>query len=88
MASGFYPRHMEMSLQMNGVPVTEEDGVTSTGIVPNGDGTFQLRKSLEIVDCMFPYDVLYVCVVKHTGTKTINTLPIIKLGNYLNCYSD
>lgn len=86
MASGFYPRHIEMSLQMNGVPVTEEGGVRSTGTIPNWDGTFQLRKSLEIADCVLPYDVHYVCVVKHL--KTIKTLPIIKLGKCLNCFSD
>lgn len=83
MATGFYPRDIRMSLRRNRITVPDEDGVTSTGTRPNGDGTFQMRKSLEILECQVPYDVLYECVVEHTSTVT---LQIIKLGNCLKYY--
>ncbi|KAL2082603.1 hypothetical protein ACEWY4_022421 [Coilia grayii] len=79
MATGFYPRDIRMSFQKNGVKVPDEDGVISTGTRPNGDGTFQLRKTLEIVECLDPYNVLYECVVEHASTKYLQTLQIINM---------
>ncbi|XP_062400027.1 MHC class I polypeptide-related sequence B-like [Sardina pilchardus] len=79
MATGFYPRHIEMSFHINGVPVPDKDGVRSSGTIPNGDGTFQLRKSLKIMECHMPFDVLYECVVEHTATGTAKTQTIMKL---------
>ena len=36
----------------------DEDGVTATGTRPNRDGTFQMRKTLEILECQGHYDML------------------------------
>ncbi|XP_051992169.1 RT1 class I histocompatibility antigen, AA alpha chain-like [Xyrauchen texanus] len=45
LATGFYPKHLEMNMMLNGIKL---DHVNSSGIRPNGDETFQLRISVEI----------------------------------------
>lgn len=83
MATGFFPRYINISFQKNGVTVLDAEGTFhSSGSRPNGDGTFQLRRTLEIVECSESHDVLYECVVEHTSTKYLQTFQIIKLGKY------
>ncbi|NP_001314847.1 major histocompatibility complex class I LJA precursor [Danio rerio] len=47
LATGFYPRHINLTLLRDGQPVSENE-VTGGDLLPNGDGTYQMRKSLEI----------------------------------------
>ncbi|XP_067251196.1 major histocompatibility complex class I-related gene protein-like [Chanodichthys erythropterus] len=47
LATGFYPRHINLTLFRDDQPV-DDDQITGGEILPNGDGTYQMRKSLEI----------------------------------------
>ncbi|KAL0185803.1 hypothetical protein M9458_017473, partial [Cirrhinus mrigala] len=47
LATGFYPRHINLTLFGDGEPV-DDDQMTGGEILPNGDGTYQMRKSLVI----------------------------------------
>uniref|UniRef100_A0A673IB42 Ig-like domain-containing protein n=1 Tax=Sinocyclocheilus rhinocerous TaxID=307959 RepID=A0A673IB42_9TELE len=45
LATGFYPRDIEMNIRLNRINTENQ---TSSGIRPNDDKTFQLRTSVEI----------------------------------------
>ncbi|KAG7457570.1 hypothetical protein MATL_G00228540 [Megalops atlanticus] len=64
LATGFYPKDVEVHIMREGVPLTERDGVTSSEVLPNGDApeTYQLRK---MVDINKSDKAEYSCVVKH-----------------------
>ncbi|KAK2867022.1 hypothetical protein Q8A67_025139 [Cirrhinus molitorella] len=47
LATGFYPRHINLTLFRDGQPVADHE-ITGGGLLPNADGTYQMRKSLEI----------------------------------------
>ncbi|KAL1247313.1 hypothetical protein QQF64_022689, partial [Cirrhinus molitorella] len=47
LATGFYPRHIKLTIFRDGQPVAEHE-ITGGDLLPNGDGTYQMRKSLEI----------------------------------------
>ncbi|XP_026101484.1 uncharacterized protein LOC113072733 [Carassius auratus] len=47
LASGFYPRHINLTLFRDGQPVSDHE-ITGGDLLPNADGTYQMRKSLEI----------------------------------------
>ncbi|XP_051548510.1 major histocompatibility complex class I-related gene protein-like [Myxocyprinus asiaticus] len=47
LATGFYPRHISLTLFRDGQPVLDHE-ITGGDLLPNGDGTYQMRKSLEI----------------------------------------
>ncbi|XP_051741107.1 hereditary hemochromatosis protein homolog isoform X6 [Ctenopharyngodon idella] len=47
LATGFYPRHINLTLFRDGQPVSVHE-ITGGDLLPNGDGTYQMRKSLEI----------------------------------------
>ncbi|KAL1246704.1 hypothetical protein QQF64_034365, partial [Cirrhinus molitorella] len=47
MATGFYPRDVTLGIRKYNISLPEYE-VESTGIRPNHDGTFQMRKSVEI----------------------------------------
>ncbi|KAG1948412.1 hereditary hemochromatosis protein [Pimephales promelas] len=68
LATGFYPKHVQMEIRRDQTPFPE-DHLKSEGIRPNADGSFQLKKSLEIL----PSDTAqYQCVVKHqTRTEAL-----------------
>lgn len=65
MATGFYPPDILLNIKMNGRVLTEDDGVSSTGIRPNQDDTYQLRKSIEILRNDMS---TYTCEVSHAAT--------------------
>ncbi|XP_049328687.1 H-2 class I histocompatibility antigen, alpha chain-like [Astyanax mexicanus] len=70
MATGFYPKHVKMSLRKFGTSIPDHL-ITSSGVRPNNDGTYQLRKSVEIQeDDKAQYD----CYVSHSSL----TEPVIK----------
>ncbi|XP_067882270.1 class I histocompatibility antigen, F10 alpha chain-like isoform X6 [Heterodontus francisci] len=45
LVTGFYPRDIEVTLLRNGAPIAD---TCSTGILPNHDGTYQLRRWVQI----------------------------------------
>ncbi|XP_030621725.1 class I histocompatibility antigen, F10 alpha chain-like [Chanos chanos] len=47
LATGFYPRHINLTILRDGQPLSE-DLVTGGILLPNVDGTYQMRKSLEV----------------------------------------
>nr|XP_031544532.1 DLA class II histocompatibility antigen, DR-1 beta chain-like [Vicugna pacos] len=58
--TGFYPGHIEVRWFRNGQE--EEAGVVSTGLIPNGDWTFQTMVMLEVVP---QSGEVYTCRVEH-----------------------
>lgn len=47
LVTGFYPRHINLTLFRDEQPVADHE-ITGGDLLPNGDGTYQMRKSLEI----------------------------------------
>ncbi|XP_063051963.1 antigen-presenting glycoprotein CD1d-like [Engraulis encrasicolus] len=47
LATGFYPRHINLTLLRDGQPVPDHQ-ITGGELLPNGDETYQMRKSLEV----------------------------------------
>ncbi|RXN37750.1 major histocompatibility complex class I-related gene protein-like [Labeo rohita] len=45
LTTGFYPRHINLTLFRDGQPVAVHE-ITGGDLLPNGDGTYQMRKSL------------------------------------------
>ncbi|MBN3317006.1 HA1F protein, partial [Atractosteus spatula] len=66
LASGFYPRALELSLLRDGRPVPEQE-LTGGEVLPNGDGTYQLRKSLALSEEERRERHSYTCRVQHSG---------------------
>ncbi|KAM9496830.1 uncharacterized protein Hap1MRO34_002409 [Clarias gariepinus] len=66
MATGFYPKDVEMNIRKLRTTLPEHL-VTSSGIRPSGDGIYQLRKSVEIID---KDKDLYDCYVSHNALQT------------------
>ncbi|KAJ8334782.1 hypothetical protein SKAU_G00404210 [Synaphobranchus kaupii] len=66
LATGFYPRHINMTLLRDGQTVPEERLITGE-LLPNGDGTYQQRKtlSLSVEERTERHD--YTCTVTHTS---------------------
>lgn len=48
MATGFSSTNTILQIKLNGQVLTREQGVQSSDILPNGDGTFQITHSMEI----------------------------------------
>ncbi|KAF4081755.1 hypothetical protein AMELA_G00164760 [Ameiurus melas] len=61
LATGFYPPDIEMRVRKLRTSLPEHL-VASSGVRPNGDGTYQLRKSVDIVE---DDKALYDCYVNH-----------------------
>uniref|UniRef100_A0A3B1IFZ6 Ig-like domain-containing protein n=1 Tax=Astyanax mexicanus TaxID=7994 RepID=A0A3B1IFZ6_ASTMX len=67
--TGFYPKHVKMSLRKFSTEIPDHL-ITSSGIRPNHNGTYQLRKSVEIQEDD-PAD--YYCYVSHSSlTEPLN----------------
>ncbi|XP_016359256.1 class I histocompatibility antigen, F10 alpha chain-like [Sinocyclocheilus anshuiensis] len=47
LATGFYPSHINLTLFRDGQPVADHE-ITGGDLLPNADGTYQMRKSMEI----------------------------------------
>ncbi len=47
LATGFYPRHINLTLFRDGQPVADHE-ITGGDLLPTDDRTYQMRKSLEI----------------------------------------
>ncbi|XP_072562103.1 major histocompatibility complex class I-related gene protein-like isoform X1 [Paramormyrops kingsleyae] len=68
LATGFFPRHINMTLLRDGQPVPEQD-LTGGEVLPNGDGTFQMRKSLSVSEQQLREKHQYTCTVTHMDRK-------------------
>ncbi|XP_070985889.1 major histocompatibility complex class I-related gene protein-like [Oncorhynchus clarkii lewisi] len=64
LAFGFYPRHINLTLLRDGQPVAEQD-LTGGEVLPGGDGTYQLRKSLEVSTEELKKRHNYTCTAFH-----------------------
>ncbi|XP_048066681.1 major histocompatibility complex class I-related gene protein-like isoform X2 [Megalobrama amblycephala] len=64
LATGFYPRHINLTLFRDDQPV-DDDQITGGEILPNGDGTYQMRKSLVISAEEQRERHKYNCTMKH-----------------------
>ncbi|KAF3706990.1 H-2 class I histocompatibility antigen, L-D alpha chain Precursor [Channa argus] len=86
MATGFYPKDIILYIRRNGRALTQEDGLISSGVLPNDDDTYQRRDSVEILRS----DVsTYTCEIIHRATGVYVTevwdqkLPCISDGHGL-----
>ncbi|XP_048064635.1 class I histocompatibility antigen, Gogo-OKO alpha chain-like isoform X2 [Megalobrama amblycephala] len=64
LATGFYPRHINLTLFRDDQPV-DDDQITGGEILPNGDRTYQMRKSLVISTEELRKRHKYSCTMKH-----------------------
>ena len=85
LATGFYPRHINLTLLRDGQPVSDHQ-ITGGELLPNLDGTYQMRKSLEVSTEELRVKHHYSCTAEHLSLD--NKLDV-KLGNcqksYLSC---
>ncbi|XP_057184257.1 class I histocompatibility antigen, Gogo-B*0102 alpha chain-like isoform X3 [Triplophysa rosa] len=65
LATGFYPRHINLTLFRDGQPVT--DDVTGGDLLPNDDGTYQMRKILKISAEEQREKHKYTCTATHVS---------------------
>ncbi|KAL2103372.1 hypothetical protein ACEWY4_000240 [Coilia grayii] len=63
LATGFYPRHINLTLLRDGQPVPDHQ-ITGGELLPNGDGTYQMRKSLEVSTEEVQHHQ-YTCTAQH-----------------------
>uniref|UniRef100_A0AAY5EC82 Ig-like domain-containing protein n=1 Tax=Electrophorus electricus TaxID=8005 RepID=A0AAY5EC82_ELEEL len=64
LATGFYPSHINLTMLRDGHPVSEQR-VIGGEVLPNGDGTFQMRKRLEVSAEETREKHNYTCTVMH-----------------------
>ncbi|XP_073672975.1 major histocompatibility complex class I-related gene protein-like [Garra rufa] len=64
LATGFYPRHINLTLFRDG-QLVDDDQITGGEILSNGDGTYQMRKSLVISEKELREGHKYNCTMKH-----------------------
>lgn len=64
LAFGFYPRHINLTLLRDGQPVAEHE-LKGGQLLPNGDWTYQLRKSLTITVQELRERPNYTCTANH-----------------------
>ncbi|KAL3984458.1 hypothetical protein ACER0C_016083 [Sarotherodon galilaeus] len=65
LATGFYPAELTVTIRRNGRVLTADDGLTSSGLLPNHDETFQRRDNVEVLKS----DVsVFSCEVRHEAT--------------------
>ncbi|KAM4550839.1 H-2 class I histocompatibility antigen, Q10 alpha chain-like [Fundulus diaphanus] len=65
LATGFYPKDIELLIKRNGRILTVEDEVMSTGVLPNDDDTFQRKDYVEILKSDAS---TYTCEVSHPAS--------------------
>uniref|UniRef100_A0A673MCA7 Immunoglobulin C1-set domain-containing protein n=1 Tax=Sinocyclocheilus rhinocerous TaxID=307959 RepID=A0A673MCA7_9TELE len=78
MATGFYAKDMMMTIRKYCTSLPEDE-VESTGIGPNHDGTFQLRKSVEIQE---NEKAEYDCFVSHRNAIRHFLQPVFCAGSF------
>lgn len=97
LVTGFYSRDVNLWIKRNGRVLTEEDGLESSGVRPNGDNTFQRQDSVELPKSD---SATYTCKVGHPGSnayvaKSLNitvtkggpsVMPVVVLIMCYACY--
>uniref|UniRef100_A0A8C9V0H6 Ig-like domain-containing protein n=1 Tax=Scleropages formosus TaxID=113540 RepID=A0A8C9V0H6_SCLFO len=63
-ATGFYPRRVNVTLLRDDRPVPDRE-LTGGEVLPNGDGTYQLRRSLSVSEEELRERHRYTCTVSH-----------------------
>ncbi|EPQ11819.1 DLA class II histocompatibility antigen, DR-1 beta chain [Myotis brandtii] len=79
--NGFYPGHIEVRWLRNGQE--EEAGVVSTGLIRNGDWTFQTLVMLETVPRS---GEVYTCQVRHPSSTSPVTVEWSETPSDLTCF--
>ncbi|XP_036433850.1 major histocompatibility complex class I-related gene protein-like [Colossoma macropomum] len=69
LVTGFFPKDVKMSVRMFSTSLPEHL-LTSSGVRPNEDGTYQLRKSVQIKED----DTDYSCRIEHNSLDTLVTV--------------
>ncbi|KAI1892969.1 hypothetical protein AGOR_G00138970 [Albula goreensis] len=64
LATGFYPRHINLTMLRDGHPIPEEELILGD-LLPNGDGTYQLRRTLSVGAEELRERHHYTCSVTH-----------------------
>lgn len=64
LATGFYPQHVNVTLLKDGQGMPEHL-VTVQDLLPNGDGTYQMRKTVEISEEELQQKHNYTCTATH-----------------------
>ncbi|MFT7816382.1 major histocompatibility complex class I-related gene protein-like isoform X2 [Arapaima gigas] len=82
LATGFYPRCINVTLLRDGRPVPDQE-LTGGQVLPNGDGTYQLRRSLSVSEEELRQRHLYTCTVSHLSVD--NRLDVNIGENLLTC---
>nr|XP_055024613.1 class I histocompatibility antigen, Gogo-C*0202 alpha chain-like [Misgurnus anguillicaudatus] len=80
LATGFYPRHINLTLLRNGKPVVDHE-IMGGELLPNGDGTYQMRKSLEIPAEKIEHNYNFTCTATHLSLDNILDVKM-ELENY------
>ncbi|KAL2083559.1 hypothetical protein ACEWY4_021332 [Coilia grayii] len=81
LATGFYPRHINLTLLRDGQPVPDHH-ITGGELLPNGDDTYQMRKSLHVSTEELQQHH-YTCTAEHLSLG--NKLDL-ELGNPQNSH--
>uniref|UniRef100_A0AAY4DAR1 Ig-like domain-containing protein n=1 Tax=Denticeps clupeoides TaxID=299321 RepID=A0AAY4DAR1_9TELE len=84
LATGFYPRHINLTLSRDGQPVDEEQ-TTGGELLPNADGTYQMRKTLDVTPEDLKESHKFTCTATHLSLD--NKLDV-SLGNSCNITSN
>uniref|UniRef100_A0A3B4GTY7 Ig-like domain-containing protein n=1 Tax=Pundamilia nyererei TaxID=303518 RepID=A0A3B4GTY7_9CICH len=66
LATGFYSKNIIVRIRRNGRVLTEDDGLSSSGVLPNNDETFQRRDHVEILKSDLSK---FSCEVVHEATR-------------------
>ncbi|KAI3360715.1 hypothetical protein L3Q82_012855, partial [Scortum barcoo] len=64
LATDFYPRHINLTLLQDGRPVDESE-VTGGSVLPNGNGLYQVRKTLTVSEEELQKKHNYACAAAH-----------------------
>ncbi|XP_076126821.1 major histocompatibility complex class I-related protein 1-like [Alosa pseudoharengus] len=97
LATGFYPRYINLTLLRDGQPVSDHQ-ITGGELLPNGDETYQMRKILEVSAEELQHHH-YTCTAEHLcldnkldirldlepGVGMYVVIPVVVLGVALLC---
>ncbi|XP_061574083.1 hereditary hemochromatosis protein homolog [Cololabis saira] len=64
LATDFYPRHINLTLLRDGEPVDEDQMIVGS-VLPNGNGLYQLRKTLVVDEEELQRKHKYTCAASH-----------------------
>lgn len=67
LATDFYPRHINLTLLRDGTTV-DEDELTGGSVLPNGNGLYQVRKTLMVGDKELQRKHNYTCSTSHLSS--------------------